>query len=61
LDTPATLGPVTVEVKWTGPARCQWVTPGEEAQSLDARPEGDRLKIVVPYLESYGQLMIGAA
>lgn len=60
LDAVAPVGPITVEVKWTGPARCTWVAPGEQAQPLDAHPDGNRLKVVIPRLNAYGQLIIGA-
>lgn len=61
LDDIAPVGPITVEVKWRGPVRCEWVAPGEAPRRLNARPEDGRLKLIVSRLDAYGQIIIRAA
>ncbi|MGC9348030.1 MAG: hypothetical protein ACP5JG_07830 [Anaerolineae bacterium] len=58
LDGPVPVGPIALDVPWSGPARCTWIAPGEPPASLEAAQVGNRLRITVPSVRIYGQVVI---
>jgi hypothetical protein len=62
LDAVVPLGPIDLDLAWTGAARVELVAPGQAAQPLTPRrPQADRLAITVPRLDAYAQVVIRSA
>jgi hypothetical protein len=58
LDGPVPVGPIHLDLPWSGPVQCTWVAPGEEPKPLNCEQTGDRLQVTVPTLAIYAQLVL---
>jgi hypothetical protein len=61
LDAPAPVGPITLDVAWDGPAVADLCAPGIEAQPLRCEEAWNRVRITVPGISSYAQVVIRSA
>ena len=54
LDAVVPLGPIEIDLAWSGRARVELVVPGQAAQLLPSRqPQAGRLALTVPRLDAY--------
>jgi hypothetical protein len=59
LDAVIPLGPIELDLAWSGPARAELVVPGEPAQALPVRlTRAGRLVMTVPLLGAYAQVVV---
>jgi Hypothetical glycosyl hydrolase 6 len=59
LDEVVPVGPIDVELSWTGRARVELAVPGQPVQTLASRqPQSGRLALTLPRLESYAQIVV---
>lgn len=62
LDAVVPLGPIEIDLAWSGRARVELVVPGQAAQLLPSRqPQAGRLALTVPRLDAYAQIVIHTA
>ena len=58
LDAPAPVGPIELDLAWDGPAVAHLCAPGAAPQALRCREEWNRVKITVPRLGAYAQVVV---
>lgn len=58
LDAVIPVGPIELELAWSGPARAELVAPGRVAQPLPHQAKAGRLLMTVPRLEAYAQVVV---
>lgn len=58
LSAPAPIGPIELDLAWDGPAEAQLCAPGFPPQSLPCREEWNRVRITVPRLNAYAQVVV---
>jgi hypothetical protein len=58
LDAPALVGPIELDLAWDGPAVAHLCAPGVAPQALRCREEWNRVKITVPRLNAYVQVVV---
>jgi hypothetical protein len=58
LDAPAQVGPIALDLAWDGPAIAHLCVPGAEPQPLSCIESWNRVKIVVPCLGAYAQVVV---
>lgn len=61
LDAPAPVGPITLDLAWDGPALAKLCAPGVAARDLACQDAWNRVKIVVPKLGAYAQVVVRSA
>ena len=60
LDEPAIVGPIELDLVWDGPAQAKLFVPGAAPSVLRSVKKGGRIKIEVPHLTAYAQVLIGS-
>ena len=60
LDEPAIVGPIELDLAWDGPASARLFVPGAPPIVLRSVKEAGRIKIEVPHLAAYAQVVIGS-
>jgi len=58
LDAPAPVGPIELDLAWDGPAIAHLCASGAAPQALRCREEWNRVKITVPRLGAYAQVVV---
>lgn len=58
LSAPASVGPIELDLAWDGPAEAHLCTPGSPPQTLRCREEWNRVRITVPQLGAYAQVVV---
>jgi len=61
LDEPTPVGPIELDLAWDGPAVADLCVPGASPQALQCREEWNRVRIVVPRLDAYAQVVVRSA
>jgi hypothetical protein len=61
LDAPPPLGPISLDIAWDGPALADLCAPGVEAQPLRCEEAWNRVRITVPHIAAYAQVVIRSA
>lgn len=58
LDAPAPVGPIELDLAWDGPAVAHLCAPGAAPQVLRCHEEWNRVRITVPRLNAYAQVVV---
>lgn len=61
LDKPVPVGPITVSLAWDGPALADLCVPGAASRRLACEEMWNRVRIVVPRLDVYAQVVVRSA
>ncbi len=61
LDAVVPVGPIELDLAWSGPARVELAAPGRAPEPLPHQAKGNRLLMTVPRLEAYAQVVVRSA
>lgn len=61
LDAVIPVGPIELDLTWSGPARAELVAPGRAPQPLQHQAKANRLLMTVPRLEACAQVVVRSA
>ncbi len=61
LDNPIPIGPITLSLAWDGPALADLCLPGASVQPLSCEEMWNRVRIVIPRLDVYAQVVVRSA
>jgi len=61
MDRPAPVGPITLDLAWDGPAQAELCAPGASPQALPCEEVWNRVRVVVPRVEAYAQIVVRSA